>query len=289
MNSLSTNSKKQYLYYWNVFSAFVSSNLTCNLLDCKQRHIEYFVAHLHHEKRLSVASIRTYLSAIAFHFQSQHLRDPTKSFIITAMLKGYGKHDPKQAIRRAITSNILIKLQNNLFSSSLSRYYKLTYFFVYFMMYHAALRVSEICFTATPHHALTFTSVHYCPNRTSLILQLCTYKHSNRSPPPIVIHCTDLVRDLFLKFIRLRGNYPGQLFCHPSRDPITRDSLVTQLRYQLSSLGYDPLLFNTHSFRIGKITDMHREGKSELQIRSIGRWSSSAYLKYIKPTYIVSN
>ena len=45
--------------------------------------------------------------------------------------------------------------------------------------------------------------------------------------------------------------------------------------------------FNTHSFRMGKATDMHNRGYSDAQIAKAGRWASNAFMRYIKPNVII--
>jgi hypothetical protein len=52
-------------------------------------------------------------------------------------------------------------------------------------------------------------------------------------------------------------------------------------------IDLDPDLYNTHSFRFGRATDMATQGYTDIQIRMAGRWSSAAYKKYIKPHIIV--
>lgn len=45
----------------------------------------------------------------------------------------------------------------------------------------------------------------------------------------------------------------------------------------------NPNLFTAHSFRIGGATHAHNSNMSTAQIQKLGRWKSSAYLKYIRP------
>ena len=151
-------------------------------------------------------------------------------------------------------------------------------------MYHAALRISEICLTNTPQHIIQFNSVK-CNSNSTIELHLTSFKHST-STTTLIIHCTQKLYKQFKRYLALRGNHAGALFCHPNRKPITRLSLVNQLHNQLLELNLNPNEYNTHSFRIGKTTDMSNSGFSESQISSLGRWKSDAYKKYIKPSQI---
>ena len=50
-----------------------------------------------------------------------------------------------------------------------------------------------------------------------------------------------------------------------------------------SLIDLSPSLYKGHSFRIGLCTWYIKQGKTDSQIRSMGRWRSNAFLKYIRP------
>ena len=54
------------------------------------------------------------------------------------------------------------------------------------------------------------------------------------------------------------------------------------VRELLQQSGVDPKNYAGHSFRIGAATTANRQGISETTIKTLGRWESSAYLRYIK-------
>jgi len=65
---------------------------------------------------------------------------------------------------------------------------------------------------------------------------------------------------------------------------VSRGQVLTVLTEMLSLLGEGPTVYNTHSFRIGKATDLVLQGYSTSQILTIGRWKSvKAFERYIKP------
>ena len=41
--------------------------------------------------------------------------------------------------------------------------------------------------------------------------------------------------------------------------------------------------YNTHSFRIGRATQLAKDNETEATIKSTGGWKSAAYNKYIRP------
>ena len=50
----------------------------------------------------------------------------------------------------------------------------------------------------------------------------------------------------------------------------------------LTWAGFDHSKFNSHSFRIGAATTAAAKGLEDCIIKTLGRWESAAYLKYVK-------
>ena len=80
----------------------------------------------------------------------------------------------------------------------------------------------------------------------------------------------------------LRGGEPGPLFKWKSGKYLTRAKFITSLRTALSAAGYDERKFTSHSFRIGAVTTAAQCGLEDSLIKTLGRWESSAYTRYIR-------
>ena len=92
-----------------------------------------------------------------------------------------------------------------------------------------------------------------------------------------------------LNFLELRGGSAGPLFVRSNGVPLTRTYLSERLRRLLSDAGI-PGNFSSHSFRIGAATFAALAGVPDHLIQTLGRWSSSAYLTYIRtPRGLLSN
>ncbi len=65
-----------------------------------------------------------------------------------------------------------------------------------------------------------------------------------------------------------------------------RRTLVKVMKLALVQAEMNKFSLNAHSLRTGSITDLALRGVSADKIRIMGRWSSDAYLKYIKPPCI---
>ena len=75
------------------------------------------------------------------------------------------------------------------------------------------------------------------------------------------------------------------------RDPstglaITTEQFMRVLRSILAQIGLSPMLFGTHSLRIGSATALFVRGGDELTIKTMGVWSSDAFLKYIRSNLV---
>ncbi len=86
-----------------------------------------------------------------------------------------------------------------------------------------------------------------------------------------------------LAYLAVRPATPGPLFLLQSGIPLSRDALVASLCVALSSAGLDVSRFNGHSFRIGAATTAAHVGLPDSTIRAMGRWKSSAFMRYIQP------
>ena len=83
-------------------------------------------------------------------------------------------------------------------------------------------------------------------------------------------------------YMATRGCSQGPFFHFPDHQPLTRQLLVEHLRRALQATGLDPKKFAGHSFRIGAATTAAAHGLEDSLIRTLGRWQSSAYLRYLQ-------
>ena len=61
-----------------------------------------------------------------------------------------------------------------------------------------------------------------------------------------------------------------------------RDFFITKIRYVLELCGYNPKNFSGHSFRIGAGTAAGQAKIEDHMIKTLGRWSSDCYVRYIR-------
>ena len=85
-----------------------------------------------------------------------------------------------------------------------------------------------------------------------------------------------------LGYLVLRGQQPGPLFLLSDGTPLSKDRLIADVRLTLSRRGVDTSGIKGHSFRIGAATAAAQAGLQDSLIQMLGRWHSSAFLRYIQ-------
>ena len=163
------------------------------------------------------------------------------------------------------------------------------------LLYHGCLRISEVTVSPTTDHAIKQTDLTFLvkppsitPQALSITLQ--TFKHSrssqtiqvSKSSSPSICPVT-----LLAQYYRVRGRNK-RVFCLQSGDPLTRQQVTAWLKKLVAISSFRNLRINTHSFRIGRTTDLVLHGKvSDAYIQHVWRWSSAAYKKYIKSIVVL--
>ena len=289
-NALAKSTAEQYEANWDKFKKFVDKHLKKSTLPASTRTVSLYVTYMHNNLSLKESTIRNHLSAITYRHNIKGFPSPCGNYVIESLLHGYRKCDPPPVLRNALTADVLNALVQSIHRSEQGyvRYLLATSFI---LMYHALLRCSEVAFKEDAPHALLSHQIKVVRQMDGEFVKITfdTFKHSKKCPPPLYVSATgDSLCPVAAvkKFIKWRNRGSTYFFCLAGGDPVSRSLLVKKLKEHLAVCGFKENHFNTHSLRIGKATDMDREGIPHEAIRLAGRWSSKAYLKYIKPAII---
>ena len=152
------------------------------------------------------------------------------------------------------------------------------------LAYYACLRAGEIVVSNSKVHTLNFENLSFM-DKGSLAIQMQTFKHCSEpvtlmlSKLPTEPYCPVIANE---NYLTLRGNCSGPIFINEEKVPLRRKDFAGMLKSCMQKLGMKKELYNTHSFRIGRATDLALLGLPDHVIRSTGRWRSNAYTKYIR-------
>ena len=84
------------------------------------------------------------------------------------------------------------------------------------------------------------------------------------------------------RYLTSRKSLNGPLFVHASGKPLTKQALITETRSLLTKSGLNAAHYAGHSYRIGAATTAASAELPSWLIKTLGRWTSDCYERYIK-------
>ena len=246
--------------------------------------VEYIAFMSQHD--YAFQTVNGHIVALSYYNKINGFIDNTQTFLVKQMLKGLNKTQNRKDHRMPITITLLEKILPNL-SHICTSYYEATLFRVaYSISFCALLRVSEIAFSNIDHinHVLTFQNVKVYPTYVNIFIQKSKTDQSGKGVN-ITIHFTEKIqffKTALQSYLSIRPQFGGTFLCHFNGSPVTAYQFNAILKKVLEFSGIQNKFYKSHSFRIGGATYLFGEGKSEDEIKSLGRWKSNAYKSYIR-------
>ena len=235
---------------------------------------------------LSSQTIGLYVTAVSFQAKISGLPDPTNSFLVRKLLQGVRKSMPSGPdIRFPVTKPILDKLVSALQFTTQSSYYRLMYTAMFTLCYYCLFRISEV--VGNPpltNHAIQFANILVQEDTLSIYLQssktdkfsegctIVTHARSGQYTCPVTA---------VKNYMAVRPSFPGQLFVNLNGKSTTRHDFTSVLQRTVEFCNLSPHI-KSHSFRIGRASDLKKAGIDDNQIKERGRWSSSTFKHYIR-------
>lgn len=257
-------------------------------------HITHFIAFLSY-RGLAASTVSSYISGLSHRHKMNDYIDSTKSFIVSKMIEGIKRKKPqKPDIRCPISIELLKKIILSLRYVCSSQYEAGMFSAAFSLAFFAMLRVSEITINSkldNNSHALNYEDIQVdsVNNPTELRVKISSSKTDqtgksvtlllNKQTDPII--CPLQLITFYFK-VRPSGiNVSKKLFTHFNGDAITRYQFCTILQKCVKFCEV-PSHIRSHSFRIGRASDLAKNNVSEERIKTCGRWTSSSYLRYIR-------
>ncbi len=168
---------------------------------------------------------------------------------------------------------------------------------MFLLAWHACLRVSEFTFAADNQHCLQLKNMQPVLGAGGLVvayqLVFTSFKHKSGHCPAIELKM-DVGNPEFCpvvalnKYITLRGKSDGALFCWNGKKPVTRTAFSRVLKQCLAVVSPHLSGYNTHSFRLGRATQAWEDNMPVERLTMLGRWKSTAFRKYYRPSVVGS-
>ena len=244
-------------------------------------------------------TVNTYISALGYCHKLMGLSDPSKVFYVSRMLKGYGKVGFRLDSRLPITLPILNRLVAAASSLEGSVHQIIQFQAMCSLAFYAFLRIGEITSvskqgapTPPPLQLYQLTKLlNAADELTAFKVTFRNFKHSyNERPFPIVVsrHPPSCPVELLSKNLALRGTGPGPIFITVDGLPVSRSKFSQHLSRAIQLFGLAPSRYKGHSFRIGAASQAAERGRSDAQIRALGRWKSNAFQRYVRVPSLVA-
>ena len=284
---------RSYHKVWDNLKKFGRNTLKISVkLPVSQKNLGMYVTHLFNIG-LKPNTVQSHVSAISYFHKINGLSDPSHSFFISKLLRGIQKEVPTSDSRMPISKTLLMQLVTVLPDCTSTTYERIMLTAMFLSAYFLCLRVGEIAKSSNVSNMITLQQVSSVTVRgiiVAYLFQFTEYKHHKGHKPILRLETQSKGKFCPVKcltqYLAVRTNAPGPLFLTKSAKPITRLQFWTVLKKCLSKLGRDAANFGTHSFRIGRCTDMVRDGYSDEKIKKIGRWKSTAFRAYNRPEVV---
>ena len=256
-----------------------------------------YVSHLA-DQGLKHSTLKVYLSAVRYLQIASGLGDPFGGVAwprLDYVMRGIKKADAEKGSnskqRLPITPSILCRLKELRASSSESYDIKMMWA-ACCLAFFAFLRVGEMTvsndqsYDDSVHLSVRDIAVDH-PAAPSIIQ--IRIKQSKTDPFRQGVNLflgrtgTSLCpASAIISYLSARGMSPGPLFRFQDSRPLTRQRFVDAVRDGLHKIGIDKDKYCGHSFRIGAATTAAAKGMEDSVIKTLGRWESLAYLRYVK-------
>lgn len=249
-----------------------------------------FPTWLFFSRGLAPSSITTYLSAVRSLHLLYGFPDPLRgSDRLARLFRGIRRSYVAPTCGRLPINNRLLRLIRQ--ALAIPAFDNIMFWAACCTAFFGFLRVSEFtctgAFDPSTHLSLADVTVaddHFClrlksskcdPFRKGCLVQL---GRSGSDLCPV---------GALSQYLSIRGGSPGPLFQCLDRTPLSPVLVNKWLRLILHSAGITGN-YSSHSFRIGAATSAALAGLPDHLIQTLGRWSSDAYLRYIRtPTHVL--
>ena len=291
------STKKVYLNIWRQFNKFVIR--LDQIPKTWEERLSLYVTHMI-DSGMQSASIKTYISGIKSTLADDGYDVNTTKLKLTSLTKAcrlkYDRVRTRLPIQKGLLQLLLLgieRLYNR--ATNCQPYLEKLYKCIFILAYYGLMRIGEL--TLSPH-AVRARDVHNARNKNKILLILRTSKTHGRGSRPQEIRITaDKSRtvsrnhheycpfELTQQFSDSRGGYRNNrdiYFVFHDGNPVRPVDVRKLLKRLLKNLGLDHRLYDTHSFRIGRATDLIKMGHTLEAVKRFGRWKSNAVYKYIR-------
>ena len=299
-----TSTRRIYQSVWKTFNEFYIK------LDLKpetwEERITLFVAYLVDDNKKS-STIKSYISAIKAVLQEDGVEINENKYLLASLTKACRLKNDHVRTRLPIRQrmlNMILKEVDNYYNNQLGQeFLGNLYKAMFASAFYGLLRVGEV---ASGSHPIYATDVHIGHNKKKIMFILHTSKTHWKDMKPQIVKIYNYKSGQEDKAVKAYATGSGGSFCpyqilrdysncRPScksitepffvfrdRSPVKPEQIHSVLKSTLQMAGFEPKLYDFHSFRIGMATQLLEKKFSIEKIKILGRWRSNSVYKYLR-------
>ena len=241
--------------------------------------VALFVADLA-EQGYAAATVASDLSAIAFVHKMLDVVNPCEAFVVTSLLRSMRRRTVPDS-RAPVSVELLRDMVKRLYLQEGMSYDFVLYRAVFTVAFYGFCRIGELAVSGSADHRLRMEDLTVRENEIEVTFH--TFKHSAGMARVVLQASAEVccpVRAV-KEYLMLRPAGLGPLFIAACGASIKREQVVAVLKRLALACGSSGR-YDGHSFRIGATTHAAQQGRSASDIKRLGRWSSDAYLRYVR-------
>ena len=305
------STKKTYYKVWSKFNEFLIKldRKPKTWEHCTSIYCTYLVTILHRQS----STIKSYVSAIKSILTTDGYPWDDKKVLLNTIIKSCKLKNDRLKIRLPIQLGLLDIFLYEIrrkFIDTNQPYLEALYMTAYLLAYYGLLRVGEL---TQSEHTVKAINIHESTTRgkDKLLLVLYSSKtHGLGSRPQKIfitgknnLEVTENTEKTSIhylkhnntgtycpvqwakKYIKMRSEIyreSEQFLIFRDGSPLQAYHMRNLLRKTLNNLKLDGNLYDIHSFRIGRATDLSKRGYCVEHIKRMGRWKSNAVYKYLR-------
>lgn len=286
---LRPSSQKMYHKIWTNFLAFLHDFK--NLPQKWEDKMVMYAAHLGNIGEFS-QTVALYMSAIRYKLRKDGLEIPDKNFEIASIIRTCKLKNDTVRYRCGLTKKMtedLILALDKMFRKNGQEYLFILYRAVFLTAYYGMFRIGEL---GHSEHVLKAADVKASANKTKFLLILRSSKTHGKGDHPHTVNVPQVVdvnftNDMFNPYSALRDFQAirpkaDNFFVLQDGTPLKVTQIRRIFQKTLKQANFDSEIFDFHSFRVGRATELLANSVPFEIVKKWGNWKSDSIWKYFK-------
>ena len=241
------------------------------------------------------STMKSYISGIKAKLRMDGYRWDNELFSFSSLTRACKLKNDLVKVRLPVRVNLLELTLYEIYrkfdvNDYFNMYYQSMFLSALSVSYYGLFRIGEI---TNSQHVMKAKDIHFSEDKQKLQIVLHSSKTHGKGDRPQKI-CIESIKgenSIFCpvkqthRFTKLRKTYDTDdepFYVHRDGTPLKATEFRTILRSTISKIGLEAYLYDTHSLRIGRVTDLFKQGMSVERIKKLGRWRSNAIYKYLR-------